>query len=1140
MLPRNNNLPFSCKTVGKKILPALQPAFIKKLHGLFLFFSLLVCFLAFSQRPNIKFDHLDINSGLSQNHIMCILQDSRGFMWFGTRDGLNKYDGYKFTVYKNNPEDAGSISNNFISGIAEDSKGVIWVTTRGGGMNRYDKNNDRFIQFKNDPHNPNSIASDLANSLTIDSEDNLWICAEDGGINYYEPVTNRFTHYRYNKNDDKSLSNDNIRCAFEDSEHNLWIGSYGGGLNLFNRETKSFTRFWYDEKDNTSLSNDNVVTIFEDSKQRLWIGTVGGGLDLFDRRTGKFRRFLHDKLNPNSILSNVIFAISEDNTGNIWIGTENGGLSIYNPVAGRFYNYQNDEIDNKSLSNNSIYSIYKDTYGSMWVGTFAGGLNIFNKDANRFAHYKHTSDKNSLSHNNVLCIAENKDGKIWIGTDGGGLNLYDPVTKNFRHFKHEQENKNSICGNYVLSVLEDSKCNVWVGTWGDGITVFNPQKNTYRHFKNDTANASSLSSNNPWVIFEDRDKNVWIGAYNGGLNLYNPLTNSFTRFDDSTGNTSTKKIYSITEDRKGNLWIGTDGGGLQVFNKKTKTFTRYIHEEDKNSLSDNRVNYVYEDHLGNFWINTMAGLNYFDIKKQLFTTYTTSDGLPNNVVFGLLEDAKGNLWISTNRGLSRFDPRTLKFKNFGVQDGLQSYEFKMRAFCKSRSGAMYFGGINGFNEFFPDKIKEDPFEFPLVFTDFQVFNKKMPIAKDDNDPSPLKKDISETKEITLPYSNSVISFEFASLSFSVTEKKQYAYMLEGFDKTWNEIGINRSATYTNLDPGKYVFKVKGLDNEGTWSSNIASLQLTITPPFWLTWWFRIAVLIAVTGGGITFYRVRINAVKRQRKVLEQKVKEQTIQLVRLNDEEHKARVDAENAREEADNANEELEKKNKELEQFVYIASHDLREPLRTTSGFVELFQKQYKGKLDEKADTYLTYITQSADRMKMLIDDLLDYSRIGNKTELQQVDCNLILQEVLTDLGTALNETGAEIKAGRLPVITAYPTGIKQLFQNLITNGIKFRKKDGSPKIQISSELKDDVWKFSFTDNGIGIDKQNSEKIFIIFQRLHNRQEYEGSGIGLAHCKKIVELHNGNIWVESFGSDGSTFHFTLPVDQPRIHKNNN
>ncbi len=1100
-------------------------AFAQMLQCIFLLLATLVYLPALSQTQDLKFDHLDINSGLSQNHIMCILQDSRGFMWFGTRDGLNRYDGYKFTVYKNDPRDSTSVSGNFIYDIAEDSSGNIWIATRGGGISCYYKDYDRFRQFKNQPRNSNSIANDLAIGILIDSLDNVWICTQDGGLNYYDRARNRFSNYLNDKNDKKSLSNNTVSSIFADSRNNLWVGT-SGGLNLFDTKTRSFTRFLHDEKDSNSLSDDRVWTIFEDSKQRLWVGTAGGGLNLLDRNTGKFRRFVRS---ASGIQSNIVFAINEDNAGNIWIGTENGGLSIYNPVTSTFRHYQNDEIDKKSLSSNSVYSIYKDAYGSMWVGTFAGGVNIFNKDANRFNHYSHTSSPASLRHNNVLCIVEGKDGKLWIGTDGGGLNLYDPVTKSFKHFKHSENNKNSICGNYILSVCEDSKGNIWTGTWGDGITVFNPQKNTYKHYKNDPQVSSSLASNHAWVIFEDRDKNIWVGTYNGGLHLFDPLTNSFKRFADGTGNVSAMQIYSITDDSRGNLWIGTDGGGLQVFNKKTRAFNTYLHDETRNSLSDNRVNYVHEDPKGNFWISTMVGLNYLDIEKKLFTVYTTAEGLPNNVIFGILEDAKGELWISTNRGLSRFNPRSTKFKNYGVQDGLQSHEFKMRAFCKTRSGAMYFGGINGFNEFHPEKIIDEPYHFPLVFTDFQVFNKKVPIGRNEYDPSPLRKDISETRAIKLKYSNSVISFEFASLSFSVPEKKQYAYMLEGFDKHWNEVGTSRSATYTNLDPGEYIFKVKALDSEGNWASNIASLQLTITPPYWLTWWFKIAMLLAVGGTIFAFYRGRMSAIKRQKRILEQKVNEQTIQLVHSNEEEHKARIEAEKAREEAHYANRELASKNTELEQFAYIASHDLREPLRTTSGFVELLRKQYQGRLDEKADKYLAYITEASGRMTGLIDDLLDYSKVGGKKETEDVDCNIILQEVLEDLGIALTETGAEIKFGMLPVINGNHIGIKQLFQNLITNGIKFRKKNVTPRINIDTELKDNSWMFSFTDNGIGIERQNREKIFVIFQRLHTRHEYEGSGIGLAHCKKIVDGHNGRIWVESEFGEGTTFYFTIP-----------
>lgn len=1090
----------------------------------FLLFSLQgLCFGAFSQRQNMKFEHLDINSGLSQNHIMCILQDSRGFMWFGTRDGLNKYDGYEFTIYKNDVKDEYSISNNFITAMVEDANGVLWIATRGGGVNRYDKEKDRFTRFKNSPADPASISSDLVTGLVEDKETKgaLWATTENGGVNYFEPAKKRFTRFMHNKNDANSLSDDNTRFVFQDSEHKIWVGTYNHGLNLLDRKTKKFTRFRHDDRDTASLSYDNVRVIFEDSKRRLWIGTVGGGMDLFDRNTATFRHFVSDIRNKNSLSANVIAALEEDDEGNLWIGTENGGLDIYNPATGRFMHYQHDEIDNKSISHNSIYSIYKDADQNMWVGTFAGGVNIHNRDGNRFVHYRHTSEKNSLSHNNVLSITESSTGKLWIGTDGGGLNLFDPVTKNFTHFGHVPGNKNSICGDYVLSVCEDGKGNVWVGTWGNGLTVFNPGTNKYTHYTNRRDDPGSLSNHNVWQIFRDRENNIWVGTYGGGLNLYDSVANSFIRFDDNTSSIVMKQIYSITDDNNGNLLIGTDGGGLRVFNKRSRKFTTYIHENGKNSVSDDRINFVYGDRQQNFWLATMSGLNYFDTKKKTFTVYKTEDGLPNNTIFGIMEDAAGNLWISTNRGISRFNTRTKAFKNYGPADGLQSYEFKGNSLCEAISGMMYFGGINGFNEFNPGSIQTKNFEPPLVLTDFQVFNRKILIAKGATDPSPLRKDITETKQIILPYKSSVISFEFASLNYTVAEKKKYAYMLQGFDKDWNEIGTNRTATYTNLDPGTYIFRVKGLNSEGQWSTRSVALRLIITPPFWMTWWFRLTVLVGIAGSAIAFYRYRVNSINSQRIKLQQLVQKQTQRLQQSAEEEHRAR-------QEAELANEELETKNKELEQFAFVASHDLQEPLRTTYSFAELLQKQYHGKLDEKADKYLAYILKSTDRMKVLIKDLLDYSRLGRKKEWEQVDCNSIVQEMLADLAITIEEKHADIRVEPLPVISGYQTELKLLFQNLVTNAIKFSKKEVAPQIRISAKQMKGYWKFSVQDNGIGMEQKHSDKIFIIFQRLHTRNQYDGSGIGLAHCKKIVELHGGKIWMESEPGKGSAFYFTL------------
>lgn len=862
-----------------------------------LFFALLqcCCFCARAQSNMIPFEHIGPAQGLSESNIFCITQDKKGFMWFGSWDGLNKYDGYKITVYKNIPGDSVSLSNNYINDLAEDNMGNLWVATD-NGLNYFDRTKETFRRFKHNPNDASSVRNNVIGAVIVDRQGTVWIGTENG-VDTYDPKKNTFGHPDVLGNSNAVIPGSGVKNIYEDSRGNIWFCNIDNGLSVYNPVNKTF-RYFRQTENPASLAGNNVNAVFEDSKHRIWIGTNGRGLDLYDEQTNSFKHFKHDDNNPQSIPKNVVLAINEDDNNNLWVSTENGGISVLNYDAGIYDSYQHDEINQESISNNSIYTIYKDSKGNMWLGNFAGWVDMAMRDKLLFPHYKHTMNANSLGHKQVMSIMEDRQKKIWIGTDGGGLDIFDPTTGKFEHYRHQKDNPASICGDNVLSTLEDSKGNTWIGTWIDGISVMNGQRKVIRHFKHDNNDSASLCNNNVWKIFEDSDKVLWFATNGGGLDMLNPDGKSFTHYrhnDADSRSIACNDILNIFEDKEGILWICCSDKGIDRFDKETQTFTHLRHSETGNSISDNNTNSLFEDANGNYWIGTMNGLNFYDKKTNHFTVYTKANGLAGDYVFGILEDDKKNLWLSTNSGISKFNPVTKVFENYTVTDGVQSNEFKQLAVCKASNGMMYLGGINGFNQFYPDLISRKSFEPPLVITGFTVLNKEVPIQTDNNNPSPLKQAISETKSITLPYSASVFSFEFASLNYTSDERKLYFYKLEGFDKTWIEAGTARTATYTHLPPGTYTFKVKGLNNDGKPSANIASIELVILPPFWLTWWFELGCFLAVSGLLLAFYRYRVRAIKLQRNNLEKKVNEQTYELQLSAAQERKAREEAEAA-----------------------------------------------------------------------------------------------------------------------------------------------------------------------------------------------------------------------------------------------------
>lgn len=1079
---------------------------------------------AFAQTRQIRFDRIAGETELAEANVLTILQDKKGFMWFGTSAGLYRYDGYGIRSFKSDPSNKYAIASDFIQSIFEGRNGDIWIATIGGGFSKFDRKLERFTNYKNSLSTRNSLLIDDVNTIIEDDRGMIWLGTNEG-LDHFNPFNGDFTHFVHNPSDKNSIGDNYVRKICEDNAGNIWIATSEGGLNLYNRASRNFTRFQNQPGNESSLFNNDVHSIFQDSKGRLWIGTANNGLDLFDPASKKFIHF-NGELQRRNAAGTAIACISEDQFGNIWLGTENGGLVIFDSSVTHFSSYKHDAFDPKGLVSNSINTIVKGRKGNMWVGTFNSGAIMENADGSFISHYMNIPGRMSLNNNSVLCIAEMSDKKIWIGTDGGGINVFDPASEEFKYMKHDSHNANSICGDNVLTMCEDRRGNIWIGTWGNGISVYNKATKKFRHYKHDPNDKNSLSNNNTWKIFQARNGEIWIGTYGGGVNKFIPETNSFLRYErnpETVGvGLNDNWINSFFEDSRGHLFICTSGGGINILDRNTGLFSYIQPNPAGNSITNSNVNAITEDREGNLWIATMGGLNKLDKSTGRYSVFSTKDGLAGNLVYGILQDEKGKLWISTDNGISSFDPRSGTFVNLGKADGLQSLRFKENAYYITKSGELYFGGNNGFNRFHPADLKSKEFDPELVITSLRIDNRELDVKSEDHPHSPLKESIDEARSVTLSYKNSVITFSFASLNYTSREKKQYAFMLEGFDSDWQEVGSQNSATYTNLDPGTYVFKVKGLNNQGAWSEKIASVEVIITPPFWLTWWFRISVVLAVLGIVFGIYFARVNIIKKQKRLLEQKVDEQTAEL-KFSNAQEKA------ARKEADRANENLAKKNAELEQFVYIASHDLREPLRTTAGFAELLKRQYGENLDDKATSYLNFILSSTERMRVLINDLLEYSRIGADSKRQDVDLDDLVKNVLADLGTAIKESNATITVGHLPVVNGYATAIKQLFQNLIANAIKFKKKDVDPEIRIESQEMESEWKFSVRDNGIGINPKFKEKIFMIFQRLHHRNEYEGSGIGLAHCKKIVEMHNGKIWIESEPGEGCTFYFTFP-----------
>jgi ligand-binding sensor domain-containing protein/signal transduction histidine kinase len=829
--------------------------------------------LSASPPANIRFGRLTTQEGLSQSAVHCMLQDSQGFMWFGTEDGLNRYDGYTFQVFRPSPDDYHSISDIWINAIFEDSLGYIWVGTQQGGLNRYDPRTGHFIHYLNDPLVQNSLSSNTVNAIQEDDDGNLWV-GTDKGLDRFESATGTFKHFFLNPADIDAPLDESITTIVKASNGILWIGTADNGLRRFHPTTGSYRSYTHDPNASTTISDNRVNAIVEDRNGSLWIATENG-LNLFDWETELFFHY-HHTIRATSIASNHIFSLHLDNEGNLWIGTDNG-LDFFDRQTRSFIHYRHDVSSQTSLSNDTVLSIYEDRGGILWFGTYGGGLNVYDQIQDMFQYFYHSNAPNSLSGNVIFPIYAAPDGIVWIGTFGEGLNRFDPAGGTFTAYQHSPEDPNSIQNDTIWSLLLDHAGDLWIGT-SSGLDRLDLDTGVFQHFQNIAGDMTSITRGEVYAIFEDSRQQLWVGT-RFGLNLYDPQTGAFewfTHIASDPSSLSHNHVTTITEDTNGMLWIGTFGGGLNRLNPKTGLFTSYRHDpEDRISIGSNSILSIYQDSQETIWIGTFGGgLSRYDVETDTFDNFTTSDGLPNNVVYGILEDETGCLWLSTNYGLSRFDPLTLTFQNFTASDGLQGNEFSMHAYALSPDGKMYFGGINGITAFDPSQIVQRDYIPPIVLLSFTQDGK----ALQSNVP------VEQMQEITLRWPQNGFEFEFAALSYGQSQQNQYAYMLENFDEEWLYVGTERQGRYTNLPGGDYVLRLKASNSDGVWNEEGISIAINIVPPFWQTTLFRVLAVLGLLGLAVVTYQVRVNNVKARSLELERMVRERTLALEKRTQE----------------------------------------------------------------------------------------------------------------------------------------------------------------------------------------------------------------------------------------------------------------
>ncbi|WP_289058356.1 two-component regulator propeller domain-containing protein [uncultured Flavobacterium sp.] len=1079
---------------------------------LILFFFNQFCLAQYS---NLKFENFDTNNGLSSSTSSEIFQDREGFLWFGTIDGLNKYNGYEFQIFRPVINDVNSISNNRINTIAEDDRGFLWIGTS-NGLNVFDKKSQKFyrINLSKGQVRKSNVREEI-NKLFFDKKKHcLWAGTKNGLLRIEltsssGPSFNNLNFVRFvsDAKNVKSIDNNNVTNIVQDKTGNIWIGTEGSCLNKFNSKSNSFQRINIVFEQNQYLDH-LPKQILLDNSGDFWIGNDLAHLYLFNAAKMQFK-----KISPvNSTIP--VFHLYQDKKGIIWVSTDGSGIYLLDKNEGLIQHLTQNQDDPFSLPNNQPSKVLEDKDGIYWIATYNKGINKLALFKSSFGHhfYKPNSGE-SMSTKIAQSVMQDSKMRIWIGTDGGGLDYFNDKNGTFKHYKSIPGDPNSLSSNKILYLSEAENGDLWVCTWDKGLNRFNPSTGNVKRYENNPADPFSIGQNTVWCAAKDSKKRLWLGTSTSGLNLFDTETEKFYQFKNILNRPKSllsNFVFSLFVDSKNRLWVGTSLGlcYVNLNDLKQRIPSEINFEEIKiRNIQGNRVNQVIEDFKGNIWIGSDMGLYQLDKNLKLKHSYSSNSGLPNNLVVGLQEDNDKNIWISTKSGLSLLNPKTQNIRNFNVHDGLQGVEFQSKSIAKTFDGRIIVGGINGFNIFYPNDISLNSNKVKPIITDIKLFNKRVNAGDTLNGRILFNESVSNLKELELKYNEGYISLSFVALNFQNPERVKYAYKMSGLDNDFINVDNNRIANYANLAPGIYKFEVKA-SIDGQWKDGGSTrILIKVLPPFWKTWWAYLLYLAMFLAGiwfVIEFYARKIN------------------------------------------------EKKEHELDQmklkFFINVSHEFRTPLTLILNPVEKILSDLNDSNEVRKSAVL--IQKSSKRLLYLVDQLLDLRKIDlgkSYLELSSFDIVKFSRDtffLFEDLAKTKNirfvfESSLKGYYGRFDM-----DKIEKMLANLLSNAVKFTDANGLVKVIVSEEeimVKKYKWLFfspkvsqkviqiKVADTGIGFKKKQLKEVFQRF--FHSDSSKTGTGIGLNYTKSLVELHKGQIFVESKYKSGTAFTIQLPSD---------